>query len=147
MCHMFLGIILIQLNSIHNLVQTKKKLPGSKPPIQPKGWQKKCEKKSVPTEDLPQRSTQRNGGTALAPVARKPRTASIAHKGAIEGPDLTGASLDGFIFFSEIKGQGGTCTPSMVFIVFNLGILGDQKTHKYPLYRAYIGISHDGVRW
>ena len=32
------------------------------------------------------------------------------------------------------------CTPDsvpMVFIVFNLGILGDEKTHKYPLYRAY----------
>ena len=33
------------------------------------------------------------------------------------------------------------CTPDsvpMVFIVFNLGILGDEKTHKYPLYTAYI---------
>ena len=28
-----------------------------------------------------------------------------------------------------------------------LGILGDEITHKYPLYRAYIGISHDAVRW
>ena len=27
------------------------------------------------------------------------------------------------------------------------GILGDEKTHKYPLYRAYIGISHDRVHW
>ena len=41
------------------------------------------------------------------------------------------------------------CTPNvrvpMVFIVFNLGILGDENTHKYPLYRAYIGISHGGT--
>ena len=29
-------------------------------------------------------------------------------------------------------------------IVFNLGILGDEKTYKYPLYWAYIGISHRG---
>ena len=27
-----------------------------------------------------------------APVARKPRTATMAHKGAMEGPDFTGAS-------------------------------------------------------
>ena len=40
-----------------------------------------------------------------------------------------------------------TCSGPMVFIGFNLGILRDEKTHKYPLYRAYIGISHDGVRW
>ena len=32
-----------------------------------------------------------------------------------------------------------------VFIVFSLGILGDEKTNKYPLYRAYIGISHKGT--
>ena len=29
--------------------------------------------------------------------------------------------------------------------MFNLGILGDEKTHKYPVYRAYIGISHKGT--
>lgn len=28
----------------------------------------------------------------VAPVARKPRTATMAHKGAMEGPDFTGAS-------------------------------------------------------
>ena len=35
----------------------------------------------------------------------------------------------------------------MVFMGSSLAILGDEKTHKYPLYSAYIGISHDWVRW
>ena len=46
------------------------------------------------------------------------------------------------------KGQGRVGAPKsvpMVFIVFNLGIVGDEKTHKYPLYRASIGISHRGT--
>ena len=39
------------------------------------------------------------------------------------------------------------CTPNsvpMVFIVFSKGFLG-TITHKYPLYGAYIGISHSGT--
>ena len=40
--------------------------------------------------------------------------------------------------FATVTGRGDNprCTPNvrvpMVFIVFNLGILGDEKTHKYP---------------
>ena len=43
-----------------------------------------------------------------------------------------------------------TCGPHgiyiYIFIVFNLGILGDEITHKYQLCRNNIGISHDEVR-
>ena len=37
--------------------------------------------------------------------------------------------------------QNGCRDPSIkgLFIVFGLGILGDEITHKYPLYRAFIG--------
>ena len=54
------------------------------------------------------------------------------------------------------KGMGKSrdkdgCTPDSVPMVFIciycvfVGILGDEKPHKFPLYRAYIGISHRGM--
>ena len=33
----------------------------------------------------------------------------------------------------------------LCYCVLSLGILGDEKTHKYPLYRAYVGISNRGT--
>ena len=47
-------------------------------------------------------------------------------------------------FFQGTIGCTANSVP-MVFIVFNLGILGDEITHKYLLYRAYIRISHKGT--
>ena len=45
-----------------------------------------------------------------------------------------------------IKGQLGVpLTVHPWYLLFSLGILGDEKTHKYPLDRAYIGISHRGT--
>ncbi len=44
----------------------------------------------------------------------------------------------------SIKGQLGVpLTVYPWYLLCSLGILGDYN----PLYRAYIGISHDGVRW
>ena len=53
-------------------------------------------------------------------------------------------------FLNNAQGTTG-CTANivrMVFIVFSDFILGDYMgtiTHKYPLYRAYTGISHGGT--
>ena len=49
-------------------------------------------------------------------------------------------------FCTNFQGTIG-CTPKSVPMVFSwcsLGILGDYN-HQYPLYRAYIGISHRGT--
>ena len=39
--------------------------------------------------------------------------------------------------FGRVQNPNGTCTQPMVFIDFNLGILGDNLPIKYSLYRAY----------
>ena len=49
-----------------------------------------------------------------------------------------------FVFSTDKDG----CTPNsvtMVFIVFSRDSWGLYLIHKYPLYRAYIGISHRGT--
>ena len=81
MCHMFFGIIAIQFDtqrSKHKRNQT----PGSKPPVSQR-WQNFIQLRIFHTRGKIQ---------LAAPVARKPRTATMAHKGAMEGPDFTGAS-------------------------------------------------------
>ena len=59
---------------------------------------------------------------------------------------LYGSQYDSYFYQGTIG-----CTPNsvpMVFIVFNLGILGDEKTHKYPLYIGLIDRDFPfGVRW
>ncbi len=41
------------------------------------------------------------------------------------------------------------CTPNVRvlpwYLLCSLGIIGDEKTHEYPLSRAYIGISYKGT--
>ncbi len=61
------------------------------------------------------------------------------------------------IWFSHVKGQWVRVYPLLtyvyyqtVFMVFSLGILGDEITYKYPCVKKglFIGISHDGgPRW
>lgn len=88
MCHMFFGIIAIQFN-MHNVANKTKQnqTPGSKAPVSQR-WQISSQLRIFHTPGkIPKKTWQ-----LAAPVARKPRTATMAHKGAMEGPDFTGAS-------------------------------------------------------
>ena len=49
---------------------------------------------------------------------------------------LNPANSSSLVGGGKYRQKNPSLSVPMVFVVFNLGILGDEKTHKYPIYRA-----------
>ena len=103
------------------------------------GLEPLARKKSASKEDSYMKSIAGFSYTNSTYRSSQPRVLSHVSKKRIH-QGIPGVFLKIFVKNNNNNNNNNNGLP-MVFIGVHLGILGDEKTHKYPLYRVYIEIS------